>query len=128
MLIKMKWKHTFLFGLFLLVNIFCQSQKINFKISDIGSGIKLIEIITENVILIVDQRGNISSVSSVTGGDFDYWTGGYGNDRQGKIKAIGNLEIDYWTSAYGSERQGKVKSIGNLAIDYWTSAYGNERQ
>ena len=118
----MKLKQIYLVGLLLFSYTFCQSQKINFKISNLTSGIESIEITSGDIIFLVDENDNIASVNSLVGGNFDYWANGYGI-LSGKIKSIGNSGIDYWSDGYG-DLSGKVRSIGNIGIDYWSDGYG----
>ena len=128
---QMIYKQTFFIALLFNLCFFCQAQhlsKIIFKISDFTAGIKVVELSINNVILTIDENGTISSVNCITGGDFDYWTGSYANDKQGKVKSVGSIEVDYWTGSYAENKQGKVKSIGNIEVDYWTGSYAENKQ
>jgi len=68
----MKLKQACLIVLLLLAYTFGQSQKIDFKISNLNSGIRSIEITSGNIILLMDDEQNISSINSLAGGSFDY--------------------------------------------------------
>ena len=127
----MIYKQTFFIALLLNLCFFCQAQnlsKIKFKISDVIAGIKLVELSVDNVIFTIDESGTVSAVNCITGGDYDYWTGSYASEKEGKLKSIGNLELDYWTGSYANDKQGKVKSISNIEIDYWTGSYAENKR
>jgi hypothetical protein len=105
----------------------CQSQtfsRAHFKISDTKTSIVSVELFINNVIIEMDDNGNILSFNYLPGGTFDYWSPSSVN--AGKLMSIGNITIDYWspTSVNGN----KLRSIGNLNIDYWspTSVNGNK--
>ena len=119
---NMKLKQVYLVSLLLFSYTFCQSQKINFKISNLASGIKSVEITSGNIILLLDENENISSVNSLIGGTFDYWSDGFGV-LSGKIRSIGNINIDYWSGGSGV-LSGNIKSFGDISIDYWSDGFG----
>jgi len=112
----MKFRISLLFSLLLFLSSYCQSQKMNFKLSDFSPQINSLEITIADINIVIDKSGNVVTVNSTIRGEVDYWT--YDSNKKGKIKSIGNIEIDYWT--YDNDKKGKVKSIGNMGVDYWT--------
>ncbi len=49
-----------------------------------------------NVIIEVNESGEIKSFNTISGGDFDYWEGFSGSEKLGKVKSIeGNSQSIY---------------------------------
>jgi hypothetical protein len=117
----MNCKKLFMLSLLLSFGLFCKSQNLtstHFRISDKSTNIKSIEMTFDDTIIYIDSEGNIYGLPSNRKDDFQYASNFDGENRQGKIKSIGNMKIDYYDKFDMHEPIGKVKSIGNIKILY----------
>jgi hypothetical protein len=127
----MIFKRVIYFILLFFVSIVTKSQSLSkaaFKLSDYSTEIRSIEIAMDNILMTIDNNGNIIAFASVLGGDYDYWTNDIIGNREGKVKSIGGIHIDYWTNDFIGHREGKVKSIGSINIEYWTNDFIGKRE
>lgn len=145
----MKTKKALFFALLMCYGFYGQAQTITsarFRISDRSNGIRSIELVLDNTILVgINEEGRIDYTESVSGNVSDYhahpdYDRNYGqetttignlpvryydnfdiHDPKGKLKSIGNIQFKYNNTFDIHEQFGSLKSVGNIQILYYNT-------
>ncbi|WP_146186633.1 hypothetical protein [Pedobacter sp. HMWF019] len=145
----MKTKKALLCALLMCWGLYSQAQTITsarFRISDHAKGIRSIELLLNNTILVgINEEGRIDYTESISGNISDYHANpdperNYGqetttignlsvryydnfdiHDPKGKLKSIGNIQFKYNNTFDIHEQFGSLKSIGNIQISYYNT-------
>jgi hypothetical protein len=145
----MKTKKALLCALLICCGYYTQAQTITsarFRISDRSTGIRSIELILDNTILVgINEEGEIDYTEFVSGKVSDYHATpdlerNYGlettiignlpvryydnfdiHDPKGKLKSIGNIQFKYNNTFDIHEQFGSLKSVGNIQISYYNT-------
>ncbi|HWW38677.1 hypothetical protein [Pedobacter sp.] len=119
----MKTKKALLCALLMCYGFYSQAQTITsarFRISDHSKGIRSIELVLDNTILVgINEEGRIDYTESVSGNVSDYHASPDLERNYGQEKTIiGNLPVRYYDNFDIHDPKGKLKSIGNIQFKY----------
>lgn len=117
----MKHKLLLVLGLLLCHSLTSSSQTLtraHFRISDTEKGVRFVELIINDTIIIgINSEGHISYIDEDRGTPQDYTSDLEYND-DGNTKTIANQKVEYYDNFDIHDPKGKIKSIGNIMIKY----------